>query len=315
MSAVIIIDEMHPSIIGSLESLGFRVDYCPEINRRELKGVIGHYLGLIVRSKTTIDQQLLEDADRLKFVARAGAGVDNLDEAAISAKGVHIINAPEGNRDTLGEHMAGMLLNLLHRISASDQAIRDGIWDREGFRGTELGDKTVGIIGCGNMGSAFARRLSGFGCSVLGYDKYLPMQKSTIYARTSLEELFIKSDIVSLHVPLTKETRNFYDYSFFTQFEKPIILLNSARGEILPLKDLVQLLREKKIVGAALDVFEKEPVIQLADNQQDIYNYLTTSPFVLLTPHIAGWSYESYRRINDVLVTKIEHLKSTGAFD
>lgn len=315
MSAVIIIDEMHPSIIESLESLGFGVDYHPDINRQQLQKVIGQYQGLIVRSKTTIDQQLLERADKLKFVGRAGAGVDNLDETAISAKGIHIINAPEGNRDSLGEHMVGMLLNLLHRISASHQAIRAGVWDREGFRGIELGDKTVGIIGCGNMGTAFARRLSGFGCTLLGYDKYLAMQKSKFYIRASLEELYSQCDIVSLHVPLTRETRNFYDYSFFRQFDNPIILLNSARGEVLPLDNLVQLLKEKKIVGAALDVFEKEPIMQLSDNQKDIYDYLTTSPYVLLTPHIAGWSHESYRRINDILITKIKHLKDTGAFD
>jgi D-3-phosphoglycerate dehydrogenase len=208
--------------------------------------------------------------------------------------------------------MVGMLLNLLHRISASGYAMRAHRWDREGFRGTELAGKTVGIVGCGNMGSAFSSRLAGFGCEVLGYDKYLPEQPSPNYQRVSLDQLYSNCNIVSLHVPLTHETKNFYNYSFFEQFKKPIILLNSARGEILPLNDLVRLLEEKKIIAAGLDVFEQEPLIQLADNHKYIYDYLTTSPLVLITPHIAGWSYESYQRINLVLVDKIKALKQSG---
>ncbi|GJM28857.1 MAG: 2-hydroxyacid dehydrogenase [Cyclobacteriaceae bacterium] len=315
MPAIIIIDEMHSSIIAQLEQLDYDVDYQPEIYREQLKHIIGKYHGLVVRSKTIIDFDLLEDAQNLQFVARAGAGVDNLDENTLKEKGIHMINAPEGNRDSLGEHMMGMLLSLLHKIGASCEAIRSGQWDREGFRGTELGGKTVGIIGCGNMGNALASRLQSFGCQVLGYDKYLEEQPTSNYQRVPINQLFIRSDIVSLHVPLTEETRNFYNYSFFQQFKKPIILMNSARGEILPLKDLVKLLRERKIIGACLDVFEKEPLFQLSKNQKGIYDYLTDSPEVILTPHIAGWSYESYQRINDVLVTKIRALKQSGSID
>lgn len=306
---------MHPGIIPQLESLDYQVDYEPEISREQLKKKISNYRGLIVRSKTVIDNDLLQHGDKLQFVARAGAGVDNLDEGAINQRGIRIINAPEGNRDTLAEHMVGMLLNLLHRITESNNSIRSGQWDREGFRGTELQSKTVGIIGCGNMGKAFAQRLSSFGCIVLGYDKYQPDQKTLVFKNATMDELFQNSDIVSLHVPLTGETRRFYDYSFFQQFRKPIVLLNSARGEILPLKDLVTLLREGRVLAAGLDVFEKEPISQLSSNQKDIYDYLTLSPLVLLTPHIAGWSFESYERINHILITKISQLKANGSID
>lgn len=306
---------MHPDIVPLLESLGYMVDYQPSIQREQLKHRINKYQGIIVRSKTTIDKNLLESAGNLQFVARAGAGVDNIDENALVERGIHIVNAPEGNRDSLGEHVVGMLLNMLHRIGPSDTAIREGQWDREGSRGIELGGKTVGIVGCGNMGNAFASRLRGFGCKVLGYDKYLPSQESSNYQRVSIEDLYPQSDIVSLHVPLTDETRGFYNYSFFQQFKKPLILINSARGEILPLTDLVRLLKEQKLTGACLDVFEREPLRQLSNNQKDIYEYIISSPRILLTPHVAGWSFESYQRINQVLANKIKALKQSGSID
>jgi D-3-phosphoglycerate dehydrogenase len=306
---------MHPSIVSQLESLGYNIDYQPEIKRQQLERRIGKYQGLIVRSKTVIDRALLEKTTELQFVARAGAGVDNLEEDAIRERGIHIINAPEGNRDALGEHMVGMLLSILARISEASSSVRTGHWDREGFRGTELAGKTIGIIGCGNMGNAFAQRLSGFGCNILGYDKYNPVDDTVYDKGVDINNLYVVCDIISLHVPLTPETKGFYNYSFFQQFEKPITLLNSARGEILPLKDLVQLIKEEKILGAGLDVFEKEPFNQLSHNQKDIYEYLISSPSVLLSPHVAGWSIESYRRINDVLVGKIKHLKAAGLID
>lgn len=306
---------MHPSIVSQLESLGYNIDYQPEINRQQLERRIGKYQGLIIRSKTVIDRGLLEKTTELQFVARAGAGVDNLEEDAIRERGIHIINAPEGNRDALGEHMVGMLLSILARISEASSSVRMGHWDREGFRGTELAGKTIGIIGCGNMGNAFAQRLGGFGCNILGYDKYNAVDDTVYDKGVDINDLYVVCDIISLHVPLTPETKGFYNYSFFQQFEKSIILLNSARGEILPLRDLVQLIKEEKIKAAGLDVFEKEPFNQLSHNQKDIYKYLISSPSVLLSPHIAGWSIESYKRINDVLVGKIKNLKAAGLID
>jgi len=315
MEKIIIIDEMHPGIIPQLESLGFHVDYQPQIDRAVLLEKIDGYYGLIVRSKTVIDSSLLDSAQSLRFVARAGAGVDNLDESAIRNRNIQIINAPEGNRDALAEHVVGMLLNLLHHISAANEAMRYGQWDREAFRGMELGGKTVGIIGCGNMGCAFAKRLSSFDCRVLGYDKYLQNQRTSVYQPMGLNELFRECDILSLHVPLTNETRGFYNYTFFKNFRKPIILINSARGEILPLEDLVNLLKERRITGACLDVFEKEPFHQLSVSQNDVYEFLRSSPQVLLTPHVAGWSHESYLRINEVLVDKLKRLRKAKILD
>ncbi len=315
MSAIIIIDQMHSSIVSQLESLGYHIDYLPEITRQQLERSIGKYHGLIVRSKTVIDRSLLERTTQLQFVARAGAGVDNLEEDALNQRGIHIINAPEGNRDALGEHVVGMLLSILSRIFEAGISVRMGHWDRERFRGSELAGKTVGIIGCGNMGNAFAKRLGGFGCKILGYDKYNPVDDSIYHASVNIQDLYHASDILSLHVPLTAETKGFYNYSFLQQFKKPIILLNSARGAILPLNDLVQLIKDGKIIAAGLDVFEKEPFSQLSRNEKDTYEYLISSPVVLLSPHVAGWSIESYRRINDVLVEKIKHLKATGLID
>jgi D-3-phosphoglycerate dehydrogenase len=314
-SSIIIIDTLHHSIVPQLESMGYNVDYQPDIDRELLIKIIHQYQGLILRSKTKIDGPLLKLAGKLQFVARAGAGVDNLDERLIRENGIRIINAPEGNRDSLAEHVMGMLLSLLHRISESDTAVRQGVWDREAARGSELGGKTVGLIGCGNMGCAFAKRLSSFDCKVLGYDKYQIKPKSSYYQPVSLERLFLESEIVSLHVPLTHETRGFYDYSFFQHFSKPIYLINSARGEILPLSDLVGLLKEQKVIAACLDVYQKEPFNQLADNHKDIYRFLVNSQRVLLTPHVAGWTTESYERINQVLVQKITHLKQAGLID
>ena len=315
MPSIIIIDQMHPSLIPGLESLGFEVSYQPEITRGQLWQIISKFQGLIVRSKTSIDHELISQASNLKFVARAGAGVDNLDESTLRLRGIHILNAPEGNRDSLAEHLMGMLLSTLHQIHRSHQALSNGRWDREAFRGNELGGKTVGIIGCGNMGTAFAKRLSSFGCKVLGYDKYIQTHQSTYYHPVPLETLFGKCDIVSLHVPLTNETKGFYNYSFFSRFEHPIMLLNSARGEILPLHDLVQSMREGKIWAAALDVFENEPFVQSSINQSDTYEYLVNNPAVIMSPHVAGWSHESYLRINQVLLRKIEILKQDGGLD
>lgn len=311
----IIVDEMHPSIVPTLESLGYEVDYRPHITREDLLLEITKYQGLVIRSKTPIDAEIVAAATDLRFIARAGAGLDNLDLEALAQAGVKVVNAPEGNRDTLAEHCMGMLLNLLHNISAADRSVRQGAWEREGFRGTELGGKTVGLIGYGNMGKAFAQRLACFQCKVLAYDKYLTNYSDSIAQEASLETLFEQSQIVSLHVPLTRETRGFYDYSFFHRFHNPIWLLNSARGEILPLSDLVRLINEEKVIGAGLDVLEKEPISQLSDRQSDVFDFLVQSPKIVLTPHVAGWSHQSYQRINAVLVQKLTALQEQGLLD
>ncbi len=305
---IIIADEMHPSIVPDLKNAGFEVDYLPGISREMLKDCIYQYDGIIIRSKTDLDREMIDLALNLQYVARAGAGTDKIDESYCKDKGIAILNAPEGNKDALGEHAAGILLTLLNKIHLSDREIRKSNWNREGNRGTEIKDKVVGIIGYGNMGSAFAQRLSGFECRVLAYDKYKKDYGDKYAIASDMEQLYHEADILSFHVPLTGETHGFYDFDFFNKFEKELYLVNTARGPILPLTDLIRLLDTGKILGAALDVLEKEKLDKLTSEERDRFFNLVERDNVVFTPHVGGWSYESYKRINDVLVRKIVSL-------
>jgi D-3-phosphoglycerate dehydrogenase len=307
---IIIVDEMHSSIQPGLEQIGCEVDYKPDITRAELLERIEHYFGIIIRSKTTLDQELLDKAIQLRFIARAGAGVDKIDMDICQKRGIRILNAPEGNRDALGEHAVGMLLALLNKIHTADSQIRHGIWDREGNRGIEIQGKTIGIMGYGNMGSAFARRLASFDCTLLAYDKYKKEYSDAVVKECEMEEIYSLSDILSLHVPLTDETYQFYNTNFFQRFEKSIYLVNTARGSILPIKDLINLLDEGKILGAALDVLENEKISVLSGLEKQFFKNLISRDNVILTPHVGGWSVESYKKINDVLMGKIKTLLS-----
>jgi len=305
---IIIADKMHPSIVPDLKKSGFEVDYLPEISREDLKECIHPYDGIIIRSKTDLDHEMIDLALNLRFIARAGAGKDKIDESYCNEKGIVILNAPEGNRDALGEHAIGILLTLLNKIHNSDKEIRRMIWDREGNRGTEIKNKVVGIIGYGNMGSAFARRLSGFECKVLAYDKYKKDYSDQYVIESDLEQLYKEVDILSFHVPLTEETLGLYNFDFFYNFEKEIYLVNTARGPILPLTDLIRLLDEGKVLGAALDVLEKEKPGKFAREEKEWFSNLIERDNVVFTPHVGGWSFESYKRINDTLVQKIVSL-------
>jgi D-3-phosphoglycerate dehydrogenase len=305
---ILIADEMHPSIIPDLKKKGFEVDYFPTIGREELRSVIHQYNGIIIRSKTSMNPEMIDMAPNLRFIARAGAGTDKIDEAYCEERNIVILNAPEGNRDALGEHALGMLLTLVNKIHTADNEIRQLIWDRESNRGTEIKNKVVGIIGYGNMGSAFAQRLSGFECQVLAYDKYKNSYGDQYAAESDLNRIFRESDILSFHVPLTQETDGFYDYNFFNNFQKQIIIINTARGQILPLSDLIKLLDEGKILGAALDVLENEKLNTLKNMQKAQFDNLIKRHNIVITPHVGGWSFESYKRINDTLVQKITSL-------
>ncbi|MFC2126073.1 NAD(P)-dependent oxidoreductase [Bacteroidota bacterium] len=304
---VLIIDEMHSSIVPGLERIGLTADYQPSILRNEILDVIENYEGMIVRSKTNADREMLDKAVNLKYIARAGAGTDKIDDKLCEKKGIVILNAPEGNRDALGEHALGILLSLLNKIHTSDHEIRHSKWDREGNRGYEVLGKTVGIIGYGNMGGAFAQRLCGFGCKVLAYDKYKTGYGDQYVEESSMDDLFNETDILSFHVPLTPETNGFYNYGFFHNFRKDLILINSARGQILPLKDLIRLMDEGKVTGAALDVLENEKIDTLQNSDNEIFNNLISRSNVVFTPHVGGWSYESYERINTILIEKIKN--------
>lgn len=302
----LIVDELHNSIHELMESIGLEYDYLPELDREGIKTKIQHYDGLMIRSKTRVDNDLLENAENLKFVARAGAGVDNLDENLLNERGITIINAPEGNRDSVGEHTLGLILGLLHNLHKSSAEVLAGIWDREGNRGEELRYKTVGLIGYGNMGKATAKRLKPMGCRVIAYDKYLISYGDEFAEQVTLDELFEETDILSLHIPLTPETNGMVSTSFLKNFTKEIILVNTARGEIVPLQAITDSLTSGKIKKAALDVLQNEKLTSLSDEELKLFNNLRGSGKVIFSPHVAGWSFESYEKINQVMVKKLE---------
>ncbi|HPH47132.1 MAG TPA: NAD(P)-dependent oxidoreductase, partial [Chryseolinea sp.] len=270
----LVIDLMHESLFSMMKEIGWEVDYQPHITREEIKAIHHGYAGLIVRSKTPIDRDLLGENPTIKFIGRAGAGLDNLELEYLSQKGIHVLHASEGNRDAVGEHAVGMLLSLLRNIPKADHEVKESIWDREGNRGEELMGKTIGIIGYGNMGQAFAKRLSGFGCTVLAYDKYKTSFSDTFCTEVDLKTIFSETDILSLHIPLTVETKLMVNKEFLSQFNKKIILMNTARGEIVSLFDIAAALENGKVRGVALDVLENEKLNTLTQQQMSTFNLM-----------------------------------------
>ena len=305
---ILITDTMHESLVPMLQEVGYEVDDEPKISREEIIGKLPEYMGIVVRSKTAIDKALLSAGTKLKFIARAGAGVDQIDVEFAKEKGIHILNAPEGNRDAVAEHVLGFILNLTNKMRQGDRQVREKIWDREGNRGVELMHRTVGIIGYGFMGTAVSKRLSSFGCKVIAYDKYKTGFGNEYVQEVSLEEIFNESDILSFHIPLTEETRLYANDEFFMKFKKPIILINTSRGEILPLKSLVKFLKNGRITAAGLDVLENEKFKKLTQVQEAMLEELFTMDNVLFTPHVAGWTVESYIKINETMARKIKAL-------
>ena len=309
MNKILVADKMHESIADLLAEAGYQCDYQPLIDREGILEVLGEYVGLLIRSKTPVDRELIDVGNKLLFVGRAGAGIDQIDTAYLKEKEIALYNAPEGNRDSLGEHAVGMLLSLLHKIHSSDVEIRSKEWRREPNRGIELRHKTVGIFGFGQMGSSFAEKLSGFGCKVIAYDKYKSGFSSSTAAEVDLSEFFRDTEILSIHVPLTAETNQLFNDSWFANFTNLKFIINTARGEVLVLKDILSMLQDARLQGAAFDVLENEKFSKYTNEQQETFQELAKLPNVLFTPHVAGWTYESYERINEVLVKKISQAK------
>ncbi len=309
-SSVLIVDEMHPSIEPLLQEIGVQIDYRPKITREETLDIIANYEGIIVRSKLTLDKALIDQATKLQFIARAGSGLDIIDVEYALSKNIEVFNAPEGNRDAVAEHTLGLILGIMHKINKAHQEVRQFTWNREDNRGIELKDKTVAVIGYGNVGKEVAKRLQCFGCKVLIYDKYKTGFSShqPQIKEAGLDEIFEKSDVVSYHVPLTSETKNLVNAAYLAKFKKPIILINTARGELVNLNDLCQALQNGTVTGAGLDVLENEKFATLSASQKANLEYLTAHPQVILTPHVAGWTKESYIRINEVLAQKIHQV-------
>jgi D-3-phosphoglycerate dehydrogenase len=303
---ILIVDDLHPVFRERAEAMGYVVDDRPLITRAETLAIIPNYTGIAVRTKFRIDQELLEAGTNLRFVARAGAGLDNIDVAYAESKNITLLNAPEGNCDALGEHALGLLLSLANSFRQADRQIRSGIWDREGNRGWELKGKTVGIIGYGFMGQSFARKLAGFGVRVIAYDKYKTGFSDSFATEVSMEEIVRQSDVLSLHIPLTAETRQMVNDEYLFHFRKPIYFLNTARGEIVNTQAVLNAIEKGKILGAGLDVLEVEKFPKLGE--QPWYEALINCNKVILTPHVGGWTFDSYRKISEVLADKLSHL-------
>lgn len=310
MKKVLFIDTVHPLIRQELTAMGFHCDEFPSYGRKEYEAVASEYTGLIIRSKIKIDKPFLDKAVQLKFIGRVGAGLENIDVEYAQSLGIHCLNSPEGNRDAVGEHSLGMLLALLNHICRANREVRQGKWIREGNRGMEIKGKTVGIIGYGNMGSAFAQRMRGFEANVIAYDKYKFDYSDEFVRETVMDELWATTDILSLHVPLTAETHYLANEIFFNNFKNNIVLLNTSRGQVVQTSALVNALKSGKVKAAALDVleFEDSSFEALPADVNPDFSYLLGAENVLLTPHIAGWTLESNVKLASVLVEKIRHV-------
>jgi D-3-phosphoglycerate dehydrogenase len=373
---ILITDDVHPSLLEGFKTAGFDCTYIPKTTDEEVRRIIGDYMGLIVNSKINVDHAMFAAAPKLRFVGRLGSGMEIVDLKAAKAFGVAVLSSPEGNRNAVAEHALGMLLSLSNNLIISDVEVKNFIWQREKNRGFELRGKTIGIIGFGHTGSSFAAKLLGLGMRILVYDKYLPegyldkfpfpkasklsyprfdtegvesRESKTLgqhfdgvnYEFSTIEavDLFTiqqEADIISFHLPLTSETKHFADENFFNECAKPAIILNTSRGNVVKTKDLIDALTQKKVIGAALDVFENEKIIatikefqisdskfQISDTQpkSDIpnpkyteggyseiiseYKQLFGFSNVIVSPHIAGWTHESKQRMAEVLLHKI----------
>lgn len=302
------IDSNHPLLIDQLNQIGFINEEDYTSDKSEIEKKIHQYDGIVIRSRFKIDRTFLDAATQLKFITRVGAGLENIDCEYAEQKNIRLIAAPEGNRTAVAEHALGMLLGLMNKLKDADEEVRNGIWKREENRGVEIEGKTVGIIGYGNMGKAFAKRLKGFDCEVIFYD-ILPNLSDENARQVDWEEFYQKTDVVSLHTPQTPETIHMINQRFIDHFHKPFWLINTARGKSVCTTDLVKGLQSGKILGAGLDVLEYEKSSfenMFSDNElPEAFQYLIRAKNVLLSPHIAGWTIESKEKLAQTIVNKI----------
>jgi len=305
---ILIAEPIHPILKSKLIKAGFIVEDKPETDKSTLSNSIHKYEGLVVRSRFKIAEEILSNASKLKFVARAGSGIENIDQKYAHKNNITVINSPEGNAGAVGEHALGLLLGLMHKIEKSASEVKSGKWNRKANAGNELSGKTAGIIGYGNTGSRFAQFLSGFDVQILAYDKYKTGFAHGKVKECRLEEVFEQADILSFHVPLTEETRYMFCRDFLNNFQKQIYLLNTSRGEVVNTNDLLEALKNKRVLGAGLDVLEYEKHSfenLLCDSQNTVLTELTQMPNVIITPHVAGSSEQSVFKIAEVLADKI----------
>lgn len=305
---ILIVSKIHECFIEKIQQAGHTCVVKILKDSSELEPMINEHDGVVVNSRFIIGKELIDKGHQLKFLARIGSGMESIDTEYLEMKGIHWFNSPEGNRQAVGEHALGMLLCLLNNMIIADRQVRRGLWLREENRGTELSGKTVGIIGYGNMGGAFARCLKGFDANVVAYDKYKFNYSDEFVCETSLDKVFEYADIVSMHVPLNAETQNMVNDRFINSFKKNIYLINTSRGKVLNTADLVTNMKSGKVRGAALDVleYESQSFEQIGfENFPEPMRYLIQADNVILTPHIAGWTVESNRKHAEVLAEKI----------
>jgi D-3-phosphoglycerate dehydrogenase len=301
---VLFVDTVNPLLMQTLESANILCDIAYSKSKEKISKIIHKYDGIVIRSKFEIDKRFIDIAKKLKFIARAGSGTENIDVEYAMTKNISCFNAAEGNRQAVAEHTLAMILALINNINQANLEVKKGQWNRESNRGTEISGKKIGIIGFGNNGNAFANLLKGFDVTILAYDKY----KNEYDYKTDMATIYKKADFLSLHVPLTHETKYLVNDNFISKFHKPFYLINTSRGKCVDTKALVKNLEDKKILGACLDVLEQEKIsfenLAAKKNTKDL-TYLLKAKNVILTPHIAGWTKESDIKIAEILAQKI----------
>lgn len=305
---VLFIDTVHPILKERLKGKGFICIDGTSWSRNECIDALPKMIGIVIRSRFPMNEDFLQHGKNLKFIARSGAGMENIDLNYTKEQGIQCFNAPEGNRNAVGEHALSMLLALFNNLKKGDEEVRKGIWDREGNRGIELDGKTVGIIGYGNNGNAFAKKINGFDVQVLAYDKYKSNYGNQYAEEASMEQIFETADIFSFHIPQTEETQYMGNTAFFNAFKKPIYLINLARGKIVETKALLKAIESGNVLGACLDVLEYESTSfekTLSGKENPELNTLLKSDKVLFSPHVGGWTTESYYKLSNVLADKV----------
>ena len=303
---ILFIETVHPVLVEKLTDLGFECEFNYSISKAELLLCISDYQGIVLRSRISFDEKLIQAGINLEFIARSGSGLEIIDLASCKKHNIVVFSSPEGNSDAVGEHVVGMLLALANNIHLANVSVRRKEWLREEHRGFEIKGKTIALIGFGHMGQSVAKKLSGFEASIIEYDKYTEQSFGSLAKRVPLQEIFETADVVSLHLPLSEETKEYANAAFFNSFKKKIVFINTSRGGHVNAQDLMNAIDNRIVSHAALDVlpFEKSSLEGLNDNP--LFEKLLTYSNVLLTPHVAGWTNESYYKLSYVLFEKIK---------